>query len=229
MNDYLNNRDKVTNQLHADLKSGDRIHAIIQEYIFPDLEKIGFKLAKSPLTIKRKVGDFVQEIYFQKNKYNSGSDVVSFLPHFNVTSKVYVKWCKDKYGVEPINEYIKGASANYIPNWDKKYFDGGWYDFATHDNLEIVKAFKDNINNKGLPYLNVLSDKQSAIDYIMRQNLFYYTAPMLFDFAFMLNDKALAEKILKWFMDYKNSSDNNWQDFTLRDIANRQEALNNWA
>jgi len=81
--------------LYPELKSGDRIYKIIQEYIFPDLKKIGFKLTKSPLAITRKVGEYEQTIYFRKNKNNFNNEVVAFFPGFQVTSKGYVKWCKN--------------------------------------------------------------------------------------------------------------------------------------
>lgn len=214
--------------LFPDLNPGGRIHRIIETYIFPDLEKIGFKMSKSSLTIKRKVGDFEQEIYFAKNKRNQGNELVSFDPHLSVKSKAYVKWHKNKYGTEPMNEYILRTRAHYIPNWNHTYFESWWYDLVEHDNNDIVKALNDNINKNGLPYLNTLSDRQSTINFIMGQNSYYYKAPMLFDFAFMLNDKMQAENILTWFNDYKIAADSNFQTDTLRDVAIRQEVLNNW-
>ena len=215
--------------LFPDLKPGDRIYKVIETYIYPDLEKIGFVMSRSSLSLTRKVGDFKQEIYFAKNKWNNGSEVVSFDPHFSVTSSKYVKWHKNKYGTEPINDYILGTRAHYIPNWTHEYFEDWWYDLAKDDNYEIVKVLRNNIDKNGLPYLNALSDKQAVIDFILGQNSYFYKAPMLFDFAYQLNDRIQAEKILRWFNDYKNSSESNFQTDTLRDIKIRQEILNNWA
>jgi hypothetical protein len=224
---FFKNLLKKDTYLFPDLKPGDRIYKIISEYIFPDLEKIGFKISKTPLTMRRKVGDVEQEIYFQKNRNNSGKYVVAFLPHFTVTSKWYVEWCIEKYNAAPLNEYIIGTSAAYIPNWDKKYFNF-WYDLAKHDNLEIANALKNNINKHGLPYLDIFSDKQKTINYILGTGFYHYMAPMLFDFAFMLNDKQQAKKILNWFTEYQNSTNGRFQDFTIRDILDRQDAFNNW-
>jgi len=225
---FFKNIFKDKKYLFADLKPGDRIYKVIETYIFPDLEKIGFKMSKSTLSLTRKVGDFKQEIYFAKNKWNSGNEVVSFDPQFSVTSTMYVKWHKSKYGTEPVNASILGTRAHYIPNWTNEYFQDWWYDLAKDDNNEIIKILKINIDKNGLPYLNALSDKQSVIDFIIGQNSYYYKAPMLFDFAIMLNDKNQAEKILKWFNDYKNNSESNFHANTLRDVEIRQEVLNNW-
>lgn len=214
--------------LYPELKSGDRIYKIIQEYIFPDLEKIGFKLSKSPLAITRKVGEYEQTIYFSKNKNNYNNEVVAFFPQFQVTSKAYVKWCKDRYGVEPINENIMISSPDYITNWNHDYFFGGYYNFAKDDNVAIVKAIKENIDKIGLPYLDTFCDNQSAINYILESNREFHLAPMLFDFAVMLGDKLQAEKILKWHFDFKNKFTDSLREDTLRDVANRQKALDNW-
>ena len=185
-------------------------------------------MSKSNLSISRKVGDFKQEIYFAKNKYNNGNEVVSFDPHFSVTSRFYVKWHKDKYGTEPMNDSIHGTRAHYVPNWTHEYFKDWWYDLAIDNNKEIVKVLQSNIENNGLPYLNGLSDRKSAIDFIMT-NEFYYKAPMLIDFAFMLDDNKLAEKILKWFLDYKQKSETEFQEKTLNDISLREKLINNRA
>lgn len=214
--------------LFVDLKPGERIYKVIHEYIYPELEKIGFKMSKSPLIIKRKVDEFEQEIYFQKRSLNHANQIVAFRPHLNVTSKFYSKWYFQKYGVTRMNEYIMGSPADYVPGWDKKYLDNCWYDLAVHHNLEIVELLKMNIITKGLPYLNTFSNKQSAIDFILNSNSFYYTAPMLFDFAFMLGDKKQAEGILKWFTDFSNTSETKWQDSTIRDLSLRNEVLKNW-
>jgi hypothetical protein len=219
---------KSKKYIFSDLKPADRIHKVIETYIFPDLEKIGFKMSKSPLTLTRKVGDFKQEIYFSKNKWNNGNNVVSFDLYFGVTSSKYVKWHNIKYGSQLLNDSILGSNAYSIPNWSHEYFKDRWYDLAKDDNMEIIKYLKSNIEKIGLPYLELLSDKQSVIDFIIGQNSYYYTAPMLFDFAFMLNDRSQAEKILTWFNDYKNNSDSIFKAQTLKDVEIRQEILNTW-
>src|ERR1035437_4262904 len=122
--------------LFTDLKAGDRIDKVIETYIFPDLEKLGFKLSKSkPLKITRSINDFEQEIFFQKCKDN-GTELVAFLPHFSVRCKTYKKWHKNKYGIETRykkeDDLILGykAHAHDIPGWTNDYFGALWYDLT---------------------------------------------------------------------------------------------------
>ncbi len=214
--------------LYADLKPGDRIYKIIETYIYPDLERCGFTMSKSKLSITRQVGDFKQEISFQKSKWNNGNKVVAFDPHFTVTIKNYKNWYKKKYSAEPLNDCVLGARANYIPNWNKAYYQNGWYDFARDDNKNIIEVLKSNINQNGLFYLNSLSERQSAILFILKSGSFYYKAPMLFDFAIQLNNKDLAARILKWFDEYILLRQSDFRKDTLEEMDIRTKILNNW-
>jgi len=224
----LRNIFKNQETLFPELKPGERIYKVIEKFIYPDLEEIGFKLIKSSPSMTRKVDDFKQEIWFAKNKWNSGNKVVSFDPHFSVRSSFYVRWHKKKYQIEPVNDLILGTRAHYVPNWNHDYFQQWWYDLAVDNNRGIVKALKLNIEQHGLPYLNTLSDKRSAIKFIM-DNSFYYKAPMIFDFALMLEDKTLAQKIMKWFDDFFQSTEKEFNERTLEDISIRNNLIKNWA
>ncbi len=220
---------KEMTSLFPDLKPGDRIYKVIKTYIFPDLEQMGFKMTKSPLTINRTIGDFEQQISFQKNKWNGGKVVVAFSPSFSVNLTTYEKWHIDRYGTMPLNTTIGFNRAEYIQKWGKKYFNDGWYDLAKIDNTQIVKTLKANILKSGLPYLNALSDLKGAIAYTMGQNSYYYKTPMLFDFALMLNEKRQAEEILNWFNNFKESSGRIFGEDTLREVEIRQQLFNIWA
>ena len=213
--------------LFPELKSSERIYKIINSYIFPELENLGFKMSKSSLSIYRKIGEFKQEIYFSKNKYNNGYDEVSFEPQFNITSTQYIKWHKSIYGLEPLNNIILYESANYLNNWNKKYFIDRWYNLAIDNNQEIIKYLSQNIDQIGLPFLDMATDKNKIINYVI-ENSFYYKAPMIFDFAFTLNKKELAIFILDWFNKYKTENKAEFMDDTLINLKKRTELLNNW-
>ena len=213
--------------LFPELKSGERIYKIINTYIFPELENLGFKMSKSNLSIYRKIGEFKQEIYFSKNRYNNGYDEVSFVPQFNITSTQYVKWHKSIYGIEPLNNIILYENANYLNNWNIKYFKDGWYNLATYNNQEIIKYLSQNIDQNGLPFLDMATDKNKIINYVI-ENSIYYKAPMIFDFAFTLNQKDLAIFILDWFNKYKTENKAEFMDETLLNLKKRSELLNNW-
>jgi hypothetical protein len=227
MSRLAENNLKDRKYLFSDLKPGDRIYKVIKTYVFPDLEEIGFKMNKSTLTISRHVGDFIQEIDFQKNKWNKGNEVVSFSVSFSVKLKTYEKWHEHKYGTASVFA-IGHERAKNIQKWTKKHFEDGWYDLAKIDNHEIVKTLKINVIKKGIPYLNVLSSLQGAIDFTIGQNR-YYKAPMLFDLALMLNDKSQAQKILSWFNEFKDNSGKKFREDTLKDIEIRKMILDNCA
>jgi len=214
--------------LFPELKPGERIYKIVESKIYPALERIGFKISKSSPTLKRIIGDFEQEIHFSKSKWNAGSETVRIDPHFSVRFRPYVKWHNDMYGSKPLNDFVVSTRAYYIPNWSKELYNQMWYDFSQHDNTEIVTIINDNIHKHGLPFLNSNSDKQLAIDFILNEKS-YWRAPMLYDFAYCLNDKEQAKKILTWFQDYQSGTDKQFPNEVLSSIAIRQEALRNWA
>ena len=51
-------------QLYPELELRERIARIVKNHILPELESEGFQYVKSDMKIKRKVGDFEQEISF---------------------------------------------------------------------------------------------------------------------------------------------------------------------
>ena len=51
---------------------------------------------------------------------------------------------------------------------------------------------------------------------------------MLIDFAFMLEDKMLAKKILTWFLEYENNIDNKFEERILTDISIRAGLIDDW-
>lgn len=216
-------------ELFPELKPNDRIRKIMEENILPDLEKLGFKMEKSSLTISRENKNFRQEIYFSKNKYNSGNDIVKFDILLDVSYPRYKKWHLNQYGFEPLNIGIRGSRVSYIKNWTKDYYNDSWYNLAEDDNLKIVQTIKSNILNAGMNFFNQYADKQKVIDSILDSNMFYSLAPLIFDFAFMLNKKTEAEKILDWFENYKSKeADGFFQDETIKDIEIRKDLLEKW-
>lgn len=215
-------------QYYADLSPSERIPEIIKEFIFPELEKIGFKILKSGLLIKREKNGFIQEIWFSKSKWNTGNEICEIEPHFSVTRKNYIKWYKDFYKTDLNADIVLSNSAYYIEGWDLKTFDGSKYDFAKHDNQILVDLIVNNILDKGLVFLDTLSDNDTLTKYLMNDER-YYKAPMMIDLKFMVNDYENAKKISDWFWDYKNKSDDDFMESTIIEMIKRQEILNNMA
>ncbi len=213
--------------LYADLKPGDRIHKIIEEYIYPDLKNKGFKLKKSPLSLIRTLGQLEQTIHFQKNLHNSGNVTAAFDISFHISFKSYKTWHLEKYNKSIINEAV--ASVKYgrdIPNWSNDFTSSLWYDLAQTDNVKIIDVLKNNINNYGLKYLDSYSDFQTSINTIKEKNLFYQT-PLIYDFCVFLNDKKQAAEILTWF-DNAKFSGLSFNPDILESVELRKNNISNW-
>src|SRR6478736_469573 len=65
-------------KLYEDLSPGDRIRKLFEDFIEKDLSEKRFKLLKSDICFKRKIGDFTQEISVSRSKWNSSNTVVNF-------------------------------------------------------------------------------------------------------------------------------------------------------
>lgn len=213
--------------LYADLKPGDRIHKIIDEYIYPDLKDKGFKLKKSQLSLVRTLGRIEHTIHFQKNIHNSGNFKAAFDISFHTSFKSYKTWHLEKYNKSIINEAITWQKAGRdIPNWSNDFTSSFWYDLAQTDNVKIIDVLKNNIINYGLKYLDLYSDFQKCINTIVEKNLYYQT-PLIYDFCVFLNDKKQAEKNLTWF-DNAKLSGLIFNADVVENIELRKKDLSNW-
>lgn len=215
---------KKTNQLYLEFSPTERIPKIIEEFIFPPLEKKGFKILKSCLLIKRTVDIFQQEIWFSKSKWNIENEICAFTPHFTLTLKKYKKWHLSEYGEEPMNEILEGHAANYIDGWNKELFDNDVYDFAKFDNSRIVQLLNENIANQGLPFLELLSNYKSGIEHLMKSERFHL-APKMIDICIMNEDFRTANSILSWFRSYEQTGESEFIESTLNDMDKREHKL----
>jgi len=208
-----------------DQRPGERIHNVVSEYIRPILEQNGFKMLKSELTFKKKLSKFEQEIHFRKSRHNRANEMVRFDIGFIVTSNYYKKWLNEIYGDKWADNTILGSNANHIPNWNKKALKSiSWYDLATDDNSVIVDMVNYNVKNNGLEFLNNLSDFEVSVDYIMGMER-YARTPMLMDFCEIVNNREKAKEVLNWFEHYKNRTNKEFSEDTLKEVELRKERL----
>lgn len=216
---------KKSNQIYPELNPTERIPRIIQEFIFPPLEKEGFKILNSGLSIKRNTNIFTQEIWFSRSKWNIENEICAFTPHFSTTIKGYNRWHKSKYGDNPLNDVLYGRAANYIQGWNKELFDGNDYDLAKNDNKRIIQLLNENIKLAGLSHLLELSNYKTAIDFL-RDSKHYYLTPKMIDICFIAKDFKMARGVLKWFREYEQTGESNFSDSTIKDIELRVKELN---
>jgi len=212
------------NQLFPELNPSERIPKLIREHIFPKLEKSGFKLLKSGLSIKQKNTSFQQEIWFSKSKWNTVNDTCAFTPHFKITIINYNKWCKNQYGKKPISDTLEELTANYIAGWSNELFNNDKYDLATDDNEKIVDVLNTNMVKAGLKFLNTLSEYSSAVDFLMKEER-YFIAPKMIDICLMSNDSKKASMVLDWFRAYEQTGESEFMETTLDDIKERAQVL----
>ena len=191
---------------YTDLPPGDRIRKLLEEFVEPELTKLGFKLLKSELTFKRKIGEFTQEIHFSKNRWNFGSSVVSFWTILSVKSKFYVKWHEETYGVKPMNDFIDSWYDSHIKTWNSEFWDGDQYDLTKFDNVQLMTDLKNNIMNIGIPILNTVSDWKSGADYLFEKERWMHAAK-IFDFYIISNEPKKAIETQKVIEKYFNELD----------------------
>jgi len=192
---------------YSDLPPGDRIRKLMEEYVAPELSKIGFKLLKSKLTLKRKIGNFTQEIHISKSDRNFGNTVVCFWAILSVNSNFYVKWHEKTYGIKPINEIIDAWYDNHIETWKSKYRSGTKYDLTQFDNVKLMNDLTKNILNIGVPLLNEVANWESAADYLLKHQKFG-SISKIFDAYILANKKEkaiqslhIAEEFFKTYED----------------------------
>src|SRR5690606_27710442 len=107
-----------------------------------ELEKFGFRYLKSEMCFKRTYGEFVNEISFQKNKWNSGNEVCAFKPILSIYSVELPKYLKNTK--ENNRSGFLGGSVEYVDDWINDYFDG-YYNLAKNDNFKIIEILKKNL------------------------------------------------------------------------------------
>lgn len=221
---FKSKREKI-NFYHPELKPSLRIEKLLLEFIFPEIEPLGFKYLKSEMCFKRTYGEFVNEISFQKNKWNSGNDVCNFKPILSVYSVELPKHLK--ITKESKRSWFLGGSVEYIDGWSANYFDG-YYNLAKYDNFKIAETLKENLIQTGIPYFERIKTYKELVDYYIKNEKRYYMAPSLFDLCEMNNDKEKAESILNWFLNFQKNSGKEFHQDTLDRVENCKLRLKNW-
>lgn len=160
----------MPNHLYLDMKPGDRISRLFQEYIALPLAPEGYIFSKSQREIKKKNDFFENHISWYTRKYNHGNEVVQFDMHISVFSPKYRKWETAFYNLEQNwASSIKGNRVDYIPGWDKKYYDNGWYDLVKYDNEAVFKKILQNIQTAGKCVFDQFKDLDTAIETLQQQ------------------------------------------------------------
>lgn len=229
---FKKNKNRSLKLFYPELPPNDRIRKVIEVYIYPNLKPLGFRMLKSKLIIKRDLGDFSQEIFFKTSRKNSSDLCIKFHPHFFVKNNFYSKWYKTQYDENIPNDYrisnnTLWVSGNNIPNWGETFNSYSWYDLLVRDNQVIVDELNHKIINVALPYMNLHSNINSAIDMILNNNLVVKTS-MILDFCEMTNNKSKALKIKNWYLNKTDNSKVNLDKEVKIEIEKRLKRMISW-
>lgn len=189
--------------IYPEIGVSKRIDKIVENFILPKIEHLGFRLLKSELKLVRNIGDFKQTIYIQKSRTNSTDVSVKFNLIFIVEYVKYKKWFEKIYNEKLPNDYrindnTLWATHDDIPNLGESLYSVGWYDLFKRDNYEIVNEINDKLINIAIPYMDEFSNLESAIEKIINLESYTKTA-MLLDFCKIINDNKKAIEIRDWY------------------------------
>lgn len=196
-------KKKEINLIYPEIGVSKRIDKIVENFILPKIEHLGFKLLKSELKLVRNIGDFKQTIYIQKSRKNSADVSIKFNLIFIVEYEKYKKWFEKIYNEKLPNDYrinnnTLWATHDDIPNWGESLYSIGWYDLLKRDNYEIVNEINDKLINIAIPYMDEFSNLESAIEKNINLERYTKTA-MLLDFCKIINDNKKAIEIRDWY------------------------------
>ncbi|PEX92816.1 hypothetical protein [Bacillus cereus] len=164
----------------------------IENFLVDELQKLGFRYAKSVPKFSRKQGDFELTFSFSLSTWNS-ENYCEFWTMWGVTSKKYSKWYKDQWGDKQVNHAIVGDAEWNIPGWKGK----AQYWKLTNVEYDRVEfsAFIDNVMNVGIPYYSQIDDWNTAADYATRGPIIFYEK--ICDFYIMSGQEEKAKEILE--------------------------------
>lgn len=195
-------KDEI-NLIYPEVEVSKRLNKIVENYILPKIEHLGFKLLKSELKFVRNIGDFKQTIYIQKRRTNYNDVGIKFQLVFIVEYVKYKKWFEKKYNEKLPNDYrisdkTLWATQDDLPNWGETLYSVGWYDLLARDNYEIINEIDDKLVNVAIPYLDEFSNLESAIEKNINLERYTKTA-MLLDFCEIINNREKAIEIRDWY------------------------------
>ncbi|MBW3491491.1 MULTISPECIES: hypothetical protein [Bacillus] len=174
------------------MKSKQLLSLYIENFLVDELQKLGFRYAKSVPKFSRTQGDFELTFSFSLSKWNS-EDYCEFWTMWGVTSKKYSKWYKEQWGDKPVNDAIAGDAEWNIPGWKGK---------AQHWNLTNSECdsaefsvFIGNVMNIGIPYYSQIDDWNTAAEYATRSPIIFYEK--VCDFYMMSGQEEKAKEILE--------------------------------
>ena len=208
--------------LYDELKPKERTDKLFLEFVFPYLENQGYKYVKSKREFIKKDDFFDCRLYWTGRKFNQGNEYVKFDIFLIVNSPNYRKWESQYYKIEKLKGYpIDGNRVEYIENWNKNFYDSGWYDLVKYDNRKLMETILENIKTAGESFFYNYNSFDKAIKKLSEHPIANFEK--IIDF-YLIQGKAkeasdFFERNKKWFEEEENKVEES-QDWHYK--ANRK-------
>ncbi|MGE6349131.1 hypothetical protein ACQKIY_30760 [Bacillus mycoides] len=164
----------------------------IENFLVDELQKLGFRYAKSVPKFSRTQGDFELTFSFSLSKWNS-ENYCEFWTMWDVTSKKYSKWYKEQWGDKLVNTSIAGDAEWNIPGWTR---NAQYFKLTNSEcDRERFSEFIRNVMNIGVPYYSQIDDWNTAAEYATRKSIVFYEK--VCDFYMMSGQEDKAKEILE--------------------------------
>lgn len=183
------------------MKPAEAIAMFISEEVFPAIEPFGFKLHKN-LSMVRHAGNYKQEIYVEKSKWNMTDAVVQFDLRKNTSSKTFRKWYINFYQTEKDAIIPGGGTGGGIQsckNWDHTLIPYNYgFDLMKLDHAVLGRYLRENIVKGFIPDLDYISDYKNIVE-LQTSGESYGTYPYAIDLCLEQDDLALAKSLIAQF------------------------------
>ncbi|OQR58668.1 DUF4304 domain-containing protein [Bacillus sp. CDB3] len=174
------------------MKPKQLLSLYIENFLVDELQKLGFRYAKSVPKFSRTQGDFELTFSFSLSKWNS-EDYCEFWTMWGVTSKKYSKWYKERWGNKLVNNSIAGDAEWNIPGWTRS--TQYWKLTNSKCGRAEFSEFIRNVINIGIPYYSQIDDWNTAVEYATRSPIIFYEK--VCDFYMMSGQEDKAKDILE--------------------------------
>ncbi|CRK84530.1 hypothetical protein [Neobacillus massiliamazoniensis] len=176
------------------MKPKELLNHYIENQLVAELQKLGFRYAKSVPKFSRTKGDFELTFSFSRSQWNA-EDYCQFWTIWDVSSKKYSKWFKEQWGNKPVNNVIVCASEYNVPGWTREVYKQHFTLTNSESDIAEFNEFVHNVLNVGIPYYTHISDWNIAAEYASQEIIVFYDK--VSDFYLISGQKEKAKEILE--------------------------------
>jgi hypothetical protein len=155
------------------MKPKDLFMARLEEHVVAFMAGHSFTFAKSRLRFARKAGQVKQTIEICLDRYNS-QDNCTFWTMWSANAPAYLEWHKKEWsGEEALGDTLGSLADWNIPGWSCKPADPRRTLLNTEADAQTMAAFRGDIENVGLPFLERISTWEGAAEQWRKERWMY--------------------------------------------------------